>query len=103
MARLRIALDPSKLANPDLDLRYVLPDALCAIPDCGLQDDGFDYSDDSPPLLLIYLTSDAPDKDAELAVRFLRSNAVLENNLLDAATVCVTNNDTDWRQVFPTA
>lgn len=56
------------MPNPDLDIRYGLPDVLAAIPESTIKDNGYDYSDDEPPLLLIHVLSDNIDSDLKLAI-----------------------------------
>ena len=101
MPQIRFRLDPGRMANPDLDIRYLLPDSLAALPDSTMKDNGYDYSDDTPPFLMIFVTSDAPDADVERSLEFLRTNQLLENNVLDAATVCISDGGDEWRQVYP--
>ena len=45
MKNLVLTLDPEKLQNPDLDLRYVIPDLLSARSDGNIRDNGYDYED----------------------------------------------------------
>jgi hypothetical protein len=101
MPQIRFTLDPSKLRNPDLDIRYRLPDSLSALPNSTMTDDGYGYSDDASPLLLIYLNSDSLDADLQRSLDFLAANELLDNAILDAATVSISENGTDWRQVYP--
>ena len=45
MQTIIILLDPSKLVNPDLDLRYKIPDCIEEVTDGRIQDNGYDYID----------------------------------------------------------
>ena len=56
-----ITLDPSKLSNPDADLRYTIPEIAEEISNNELQDDGYDYDDDNN--MIIFLSSDTLSLD----------------------------------------
>jgi hypothetical protein len=101
MAQIRFDLDPAKMPNPDLDIRYRLPDSLAALPDSTMTDNGYDYSDDQPPLLMVFVNSDAPDADVQRSIAFLSENQLLDNNVLDAATISTSEDGENWRQVYP--
>ena len=45
MQTIVILLDPGKLINPDLDLRYLIPDRIEELTDGSIQDNGYDYID----------------------------------------------------------
>ena len=45
MQTIVILLDPGKLINPDLDLRYLIPDRIMELTDGAIQDNGYDYID----------------------------------------------------------
>lgn len=102
MGQIRFDLNPAKLSNPDLDIRYQLPGRLAAIPEGTMTENGYDYSDDEPPVLMVFVNSVQPDTDVELAVRFLSISTVLENKVLDAATIFTSDNEEEWKQRYPT-
>ena len=84
MATIMLQLDPARLSNPDLDIRYVLPDLLVERSSGRLTDDGYDYvGEGSAPCLFIFLRTD----DAALAVpdviQVLKAERVLGNDLSD--------------------
>jgi hypothetical protein len=43
MNSLILTLDPEKLENPDLDLRYAIPDLLKVQSEGNIDDNGYDY------------------------------------------------------------
>ena len=48
MPDIKIVCDAAKMSDPDLDIRYALPDYLASkIP--GLVDDGYDYGEKEKP------------------------------------------------------
>ncbi|MDP9942631.1 hypothetical protein [Ectopseudomonas alcaliphila] len=90
MKNLVLTLDPEKLQNPDLDLRYVIPDLLSTRSDGNIKDNGYDYEDQesqSPPLLAIFLI--AIDFPAALKSinQLMMGEEVLGNNLSSVATL----------------
>jgi hypothetical protein len=59
MEKLVLKLDAAKLKNPDLDLRYVIPDLLTECSNGNIKDNGYDYEDQenpNSPLIAIFLT-----------------------------------------------
>src|ERR1700752_2821965 len=89
MAGIGIRLEPGKLANPDTDLRYDIPDLLVERSGGLLDDNGYDY--ESPgDAMQIYL------KTADLAAALPHVIALLEqeplhgNRLADGAQVGVS-------------
>lgn len=54
MIDIAIRLNPQQLANPDLDIRYLLPDLLAQQSGGQIQDDGYDYVG-SIPFLVVFL------------------------------------------------
>jgi hypothetical protein len=77
-----LRLDPSKLDNPDLDLRHVIPDLLSERSNGAIRDNGYDYEGEgNRPILALYLLAD--DLDAALAIvrAFLATESVLGNQL----------------------
>lgn len=57
MNTLVLTLDPGKLANANLDLRYEIPDRLKELSNGNIQDNGYDYEDreGQSPLLVLFL------------------------------------------------
>ena len=45
MQTIIIVLNPAKLENPDLDLRYDIPDRIHEVSNGAIQDNGYDYID----------------------------------------------------------
>ena len=89
------------MPNPDLDIRYDLPDALAAIPETSIKYNGYDYSDREPPLLMVYVLSDDTESDLKLSIDYLREHLMFDNNVLDAATIHISSDGENWSQAFP--
>lgn len=100
MATIVIQLDPSRLANPDLDIRYQLPDMLIAQSDGQLSDDGYDYvGDDSQPCLQLYLYADDAVAAIPTVIEVLKTEQILENDLSDVPVAI--DDGVEFRIVHP--
>ena len=51
-----ITLDPTKLSNPDADLRYLIPDKVSAISDGKISDNGYDYDEEDRMIICLAST-----------------------------------------------
>ena len=82
MATIILQLDTTQLSNPDLDLRYVLPDLITQQSAGRLKDDGYDYVGEGLDhlMLLFFTTEDAPAQIPGL-IAFLTSERVMGNDL----------------------
>jgi hypothetical protein len=100
VATIILQLDPARLSNPDLDIRYHLPDLLITRSSGRLSDDGYDYSSDRlAPFLLLFLHTDDPDAVISVVIDVLKSERVLGNDL-SQVPVAVEDGD-DFRVVHP--
>ena len=89
MPAIVVQLDAAKLDNPDLDIRYVLPDLLVSRAGGLLSDDGYDCAEDTPgSAMLLFLETDEPDAAVPIVVETLKSERVVGNDLSNA-TVAV--------------
>lgn len=107
MPTIALRLDPRELANPDLDIRYVLPDLLAER--CGgiLSDDGYDYVGESPYLLMFLKATDV-EKAVGCIVEVIETCRVLDNDLRGSIVVAVDLGQgyqiiypADFREPFP--
>ena len=95
-----IQLDPAHLSNPDLDIRYRLPDLLVERSSGRLTDDGYDYAGVGPaPCLLLFLKTDDPSSAIPGIIEVLNSERVLENDL-SRVPVAVEDGD-NFQVVYP--
>ncbi len=91
MQTIIITLDSDKMGNPDLDIRYVLPDRIDEYTDGVVTDNGYDYLDDD--IMGIWLeTYDAAGNVAKV-IRLIESEEILENDLTKAAQVFISEED----------
>ncbi len=61
-----LTLDPSKLSNPDADLRYAIPEMVEKLSINQLKDDGFDYDDADN--MIIYISTESFEKQKAIDV-----------------------------------
>jgi hypothetical protein len=99
MYSIAIKIAPDKLANPNLDLRYVLPDLIAGRSGNTIQDDGYDYAADSDAML-VYLTTGDLEKALPVVIEVIENVEVLGNCLKDAVIVAAGVYD-DYRVVYP--
>ena len=97
MTSVAIILNPAKMANPDLDVRYDLPDAVALYTKNQIMDDGFDYLDDNK--LAIFLKTDNDDSIVEM-LGFLGKNEIKGNRIMDTAVIA-TNDGSGFRAIHP--
>jgi hypothetical protein len=104
MPSIIVQLDPNKLANPDLDIRYVLPDLLVAKSAGRLIDDGYDYVEtpgDGPgnSFMLLFLRTEDVSAALPGVIATLQSERVLGNDL--SAVPVAVEDDQGFRVVHP--
>jgi hypothetical protein len=98
--RIVIQLDPAQLTNPDLDIRYHLPDILITRSHGRLSDDGYDYvGEGSAPRLQLYLRADDALAALPGIVDVLKTERVLDNDL--AGVPVAIEDGEEFRVVHP--
>ncbi|MCL2423493.1 MAG: hypothetical protein FWD11_06300 [Micrococcales bacterium] len=93
MGWIALKLDPGALENPDLDLRYVVPDRIAELTDGRVADGGYDYLDDASPSLVLFMVAESPADELATVVEILRTELFLENNLWEAGVVVALRED----------
>jgi hypothetical protein len=88
MPTIILKLIPSRLTNPDLDLRYLLPDLLAERSGGLIVDDGYEYEDGSDALLIYLRTEDLKRALAAIA-DLVEGTRVLGNELREGLEVIV--------------
>ena len=100
MATIVIQLDPTRLANPDLDIRYMLPDLLVARSGGRLREDGYDYFGEGlESLMQVYLTTEDAAAALPGVIHVLRTERVLGNDLSEVAVA--VEDEEGFRVVHP--
>ena len=97
MGIIAIKLTPGKLENPDLDLRYLIPDRIGELTEGKITDEGYDYIDDA---MIIFMGSNTPREDAITVWEILKSETFLENDISRSAIVAISENDDEEFENF---
>lgn len=100
MQTIIIVLDPVKLENPDLDLRYDIPDRIEEVSKGAIQDNGYDYIDveggnPGASLLGIWLKTESAGENWPLILKLFQDEKFMENDLSKSAEIYVSENDTE--------
>ncbi len=103
MQTIIITLNSDKMDNPDLDIRYVLPDRIDEYTEGAVTDNGYDYLDGD--IMGLWLETDDAAGNVEKVIRLIESEEILGNDLSKAAQVFISEEDCaeleQCRKVFP--
>ena len=91
MQTIVIRLMPSKLKNPDLDLRYVVPDKIEKVTKGGIADNGFDYLPDNS--MGIWMQTENAQQSYPLIVKLFQKTKFLKNDLSKAAEIYISEGE----------
>ncbi len=100
MGSIAIKLNPSKLNNPDADLRYIIPEKIEELTNNVVTEDGYDYLDDEENSMVIFLQSDNPQNDVMKVLEILKTEDFLGNQIYDSGIVAIEENN-GYRVVHP--
>ncbi|MCX4326910.1 MAG: hypothetical protein OSJ45_06405 [Lachnospiraceae bacterium] len=97
MQTIIILLDPAKLQNPDLDLRYKIPDRIEEVTNGRITDNGYDYIDkDSRSRLLgIWLETENAKEGYPVIAELFHKKKFLGNDLSKSAEIYISENETE--------
>ncbi len=84
-----LKLDPERLENPDLDIRYILQDLLVARSGGTIEDDGYDYAQDGTATLLLFLKVSDLEAALKCIIDVVENIRVLGNDLKNRVVVMV--------------
>jgi len=103
MQTIIIVLDSEKMTNPDLDIRYVLPDRIEEYTNQLVKDNGYDYLENDE--LALWLETEDAAKYADKIVALLNAETILENDLTLAADIYISEEANaeleQCRKVYP--
>jgi len=103
MQTIIIVLDSEKMTNPDLDIRYVLPDRIEEYMNQLVKDNGYDYLENDE--LALWLETEDAAKYADKIVALLNAETILENDLTLAADIYISEEANaeleQCRKVYP--
>lgn len=103
METIIIKLDPKKLENPDLDIRYDLPDRIAEYTDNKVTDNGYDYLNNIE--LAVWLAAEDAEKSCGDIVELLKKEKFCDNDLSETAEIYVSGDANasigNCRRVYP--
>ena len=91
MQTIIITLDSRKMDNPDLDIRYILPDRIDEYTDGQIADNGFDYI--TGDIMGIWLETENASENVDKVISLIESEEILDNNLSRAAEVFISEEE----------
>ena len=91
MQTIIIVLNPKEMSNPDLDIRYALPDRIEELTDGKIKDNGYDYLSDNK--LGLWLETEDSKKNVEPVINFVKTEKVLENDLSHVAEIYISDDE----------
>jgi hypothetical protein len=93
MGTIAIKLNPEKLENADLDLRYLIPDRIEEVTKGKVQDNGYDYSSDDTNSIIVFMTSENPEEDAIAVLEILKNEKFLDNDIYKSGIVAIADGE----------
>lgn len=103
MQTIIVTLNLDKMDNPDLDIRYVLPDRIDEYTEGEVTDNGYDYLDGD--IMGLWLETNDAAGNVEKVIRLIESEEILGNDLSKAAQVFISEEACaeldQCRKVFP--
>ena len=105
MQTIIISMDSRKMENPDLDIRYLLPDRIEEWSKGAARDNGYDYIDEDGHILAVWLETESAEEWWPKIVELLKTEQFCDNDLSQSALVLVSEEDSaeldQCRQVYP--
>lgn len=105
MAAIVISMDSRKMENPDLDIRYLLPDRIEEWSGGAVSDDGYEYVDEEGHILGVWLETEDAESWWLKIVELLKTEKFCENDLSRSALVLISEESgaefEKCRQVWP--
>lgn len=102
METIIIKLNPAKMENPDLDIRYVLPDRIEEYTHNAITDNGYDYLTNQE--LGIWLATKNAKEGVSTIIELLKAETFLDNDLTKSAEIYISQQDSaeisDCSKVF---
>ncbi|MBP1903755.1 hypothetical protein J2Z32_000367 [Paenibacillus turicensis] len=87
MQSIVVKLDPVLLANPDLDLRYEIPEAIELYTNGKIVERGYDYLEDENNSMTIWLGCDDANTAYLDVLECFKQQKILENDLTHAVEI----------------
>ncbi len=93
MQTIIIKLDAQKLANPNLDMRYTIPDYIETYTNQNVTDNGYDYVNESGTELAIWLDTADAAAQVQTVIHCLKTKRFCGNDLSLTAQVYMSEQD----------
>jgi hypothetical protein len=93
MQTIIIKLDSQKLVNPDLDMRYTIPDYIEAYTDGVVTDNGYDYVNEDGNELAIWLDTQDAAAQVQNVIHCLKTKRFCGNDLSQTAQIYISEQD----------
>ena len=91
MQTILITLDSTQMDNPDLDIRYILPDRIDEYTDGAVTDNGYDYLDND--VIALWLETGDAAGNVGKVIELIESEVILDNDLKKAVVVYISEKD----------
>ena len=105
MPAIVISMDSRKMENPDLDIRYTLPDRIEEWSGGAVSDDGYDDVDEDGHILAVWLETEDAEGWWPKVVELLKTEQFQDNDLSQSALVLISEEAgaeiEKCRQVWP--
>ena len=99
MQTIIVVLNPGKLENADMDLRYSVSDRIEEVSDSLIQGNGYDFIDTEEgqpgPLMSIWLATENASKNWHIVSELFQSEKFIGNDLSLSAQIYISENDTN--------
>lgn len=99
MQTIIVALNPGKLENADMDLRYSVSDRIEEVSGSLIQGNGYDFIDTEDgqpgPLMGIWLATENSSENWHIVSELFQSEKFMGNDLSLSAQIYISENDTD--------
>ncbi|MDE7170615.1 MAG: hypothetical protein K2O11_01910 [Oscillospiraceae bacterium] len=89
MQAIVISMDSRKMENPDLDIRYILPDRIETWSEGAVEDDGYDYVDEDGHILAVWLQTEDAQAWWPRIVELLKTEKFQDNDLSQSSQVLI--------------
>lgn len=103
MQTIIIKLDSRRLENPDLDIRYLLPERIEELTENRVSDNGYDYLNGFE--LAMWLEAENAEAEIGNIVELIKTEKFCENDLSESAEIFVSEAECakieDCIKVFP--
>lgn len=103
MQTIIIVLDSKKMTNPDLDIRYALPERIEEYTNNLIKDNGYDYLSNTE--LGLWLETDDSVNNVEKIIQLIKTEIILENDLSQIADIFISEEECaeveHCRKVYP--